>query len=41
KLFDRVSVDFANREVRLLAPGRSDSRIDLRLAVQERRRRAV
>jgi hypothetical protein len=24
QLFDRVSVDFANREVRLLRPGRSD-----------------
>ena len=37
KLFERVSVDFANREVRLLPPERSDSGIGVRLAARNRR----
>jgi predicted aspartyl protease len=36
KLFDRVSVDFANREVRLLPPGRSS--IEIRTAANARGR---
>jgi predicted aspartyl protease len=34
KLFDRVSVDFANRRVRLLGPGRSESGAATRLAAR-------
>jgi predicted aspartyl protease len=33
QLFDRVSVDFANRKVRLLQPGRSDRGIASRMAM--------
>jgi predicted aspartyl protease len=36
KLFDRVSVDFANRRVRLLAPGHSLGEVGVRLAGQEK-----
>jgi predicted aspartyl protease len=32
KLFERVSVDFGNRRVKLLTPGRSDSLPDVRMA---------
>jgi predicted aspartyl protease len=32
KLFDRVSVDFGNRRVKLLTPGRSDARPEIRMA---------
>jgi predicted aspartyl protease len=35
-LFDRVSVDFAKREVRVLTPGRSERRSDARFASRER-----
>lgn len=35
KLFDRVSVDFANRRVRLLAPGSSLSGVGVRLAMRD------
>jgi predicted aspartyl protease len=34
KLFDRVSVDFANRRVRLLAPGHSLGEVGIRLAAR-------
>jgi predicted aspartyl protease len=39
KLFDRVSVDFANRRVRLLAPGHSRTEPETRMAGQEQRTR--
>jgi predicted aspartyl protease len=35
-LFDRVSVDFVKREVRVLSPGRSDRRGDTRFAFRQR-----
>jgi len=34
KLFDRVSVDFANRRVRLMAPGHSLGEVGIRLAAR-------
>jgi hypothetical protein len=41
KLFDRVSVDFANRRVRLLAPGHSDFGVGIRVAARQGHKRAA